>query len=301
MGWATSALLSAVCIAMVNILDSHLISKRMPGLRAYLLCAAVVILGYGVLVFALNPFPHIENAFPVFIAVLSGVIRAAALIILLYTLKTEEVSKAVPVVYTYPVFVAIIAAFTLGESLGLLQWFAVLMVVAGAFLVSQKDEQGNLRLRVNKPFLMLFGASVLMSFGEVGTKYALDYFSFWNMYVITMFCVAGGFLILSFRPKAIKQIKSIKWSFSLAFLILLTETLALFGMILLLSAIEEGPVSLVSAISGSRPIFVLAFALLLSRIWKESLYEGKTLKEHLSYRLFATALVVAGVIVIYIS
>lgn len=301
MSWATTALLSAGFIALVNILDSHLISKRMPGLRVYLICASVVILGYGLIVLLLNPFPEAIEVFPLFIAVLSGIIRALALIIFLYTLKTEEVSKAVPIVYTFPVFVAIFALFTLGESLNLLQWAAVVMVVIGAFIVSQKDGIKGLRLQVNKVFLILLGSSILMAIGEVGTKYALDYFSFWNMYVITMFCVVGGFLVLSLRSNVVKQLREIKWSFGIVFLMLLTETMAFFGMVNLLSAVEEGPVSLVSAISGSRPIFVLAFAFILSSFWRDSLYEGETLKGVLPRRLAATMLVVLGVVIIYIS
>ena len=48
--WVTTAVLSAAILGMVHVIDSHLISKRMPSFKAYLL-----VIGFFVLFISINP------------------------------------------------------------------------------------------------------------------------------------------------------------------------------------------------------------------------------------------------------
>ena len=41
--WVNAAILSAAIMGVVNITDSHLLSKRMPGFRAFLLPVAIAL------------------------------------------------------------------------------------------------------------------------------------------------------------------------------------------------------------------------------------------------------------------
>ena len=173
MDWITAALLSAVSIGMVNILDSHLITKRMPSLRAYLMMVSIFILGYAIVISILTPLPEGVAAWPLVVAIISGLIRSAGLGILLYTLKTEEVSRVVPVVYTYPVLVAILAGPILGESLGMLQWIAIFIVVTGAVMVAVKRNHKGITGWLGRSFLLLLLASLSLAVAEVAGKYAL--------------------------------------------------------------------------------------------------------------------------------
>ena len=301
MDWATAALLSAVSIGMVNILDSHLITKRMPSLRAYLLIASIFILGYTVVISILTPLPEGVAAWPLAVAIFSGLIRSTGLGIFLYTLKTEEVSRVVPVVYTYPVIVAILASPILGESLGILQWMAILIVVSGAVLVAVRRNSKGVAGRLGKSFLLLALASLSLAVAEVAGKYTLDYISSWNLYWITAFCVVGVFLAISLRRSVIKQIGGVVKQTKTMLTVFTAETLAVIGMILLFWALQRGPVSLVSTISGSRPLFVFIFAWLLSRIWKGFLLEEKTVGTALTVRLLATVMIIGGIAIIYLA
>jgi len=301
MDWITAALLSAVSIGMVNILDSHLITKRMPSLRAYLMMASIFILGYAIVISILTPLPEGVAAWPLVVAIISGLIRSAGLGILLYTLKTEEVSRVVPVVYTYPVLVAILAGPILGESLGMLQWIAIFIVVTGAVMVAVKRNHKGITGWLGRSFLLLLLASLSLAVAEVAGKYALGYITSWNLYWITAFCVAGIFLTISLRRSVIKQISSVVKQTKTMLIVFTKETLAVVGMVLLFWALERGPVSLVSTISGSRPLFVFIFAWLLSRLWKGFLLEDKTVGTALAIRLLATAMIVAGIAIIYLA
>ena len=299
--WATLALLGAAAIGVVNILDSHLISRRMPSFRAFLLLVGAVMLVYGLVIFYLFPLPEDVGTWPMVVAVTSAVFRIASVTIMLYTLRTEEVSRVIPVFHIYPVFVAIIAVPLLGEVLGYLQWLAIVIVVAGAVMVSAKRKPSGTTTWLGKSFLLLFGAGLLMAIADVASKYALDYISFWNMFWISAFCMSGIFLLISLRPWVLKELGNMRQRKSVMGLLVFSETLAVIGIILIFRAMETGPVSLVSTITGSRPVFVLVFVLILSRFRSGFLLEEQSGKGMLSLRLIATAMIVGGIAIIYLA
>jgi drug/metabolite transporter (DMT)-like permease len=194
--WASTATLSATILGWVNILDSHLISRRMPGLRAFLLPVGISHLSYGLLFFYLFPLPDITSITPVLVAIASAIARTAAITIMLYSLKRRDVARVIPVVYTYPIFVAIMAVPLLGETLHYLDWLAVIIVVTGAVTLSaEKNTSGSIN-RLSKPSILLFASSIFFAIADICGKYALTYISFWNMFSLTAFCMSGTFFLL---------------------------------------------------------------------------------------------------------
>jgi len=300
LNWTSIAVLSAVIIAWVNIVDGHLLSKRLPGLRTFLLPLGIIHLIYGLLLFYLFPLPEGVSPGTLLVAVASGIFRTAAIIIMLYYLKREEVSRVVPVVFTYPIFVAIIAVLLLGETLGYLQWLAVIIVVAGAVTLSVRQSPFGSTTRLDKSFLLLLGASLLFALADIASKYALAYISFWNMTCLTVFCLSGIFLLVSLRPEVLRQLTGMERRNSTLGLIAFNETLAPVASVLSFLALQTGPVSLVSTIIGSRPIFVLIFALVLSRFFPDFLV-WQARRWMLALRLMATAMIVSGIAIIYLS
>lgn len=298
--WISIAISSAAALGMVNILDSHLISKRMPSLRAFLLPVGLLTLVIGLIFLCLFPLPGNLSTWPLVVAVASGLLRAASVTIMLYTLKREEVSRVVPVVSIYPVFVVIMAVPLLGETLNYLQWLAIAIVVAGAVMVSIKRSPGNPANWLGGTFFLLLGSSLLMALSDVASKYALSYISFWNMYWVSAFCVSGIFLLISLRRHVVKELANIKRPRPILLLVLVGETLVVAGVILLFWAMERGPVSLVSTIAGTRPIFVVIYALILSRFWPAFLFLQPG-RAALVLKLAAISLIVGGIAIIYIS
>ncbi len=271
----------------------------MPGLRVFLLPVSIFYLIYGLLSFYLVPLPEGIGILPVLVAVASGILRTTAAIIMLYNLQKEEVSRVIPVVYTYPIFVAILAVLFMGETLGYLQWLAIIIVVAGALMVSVRQSPSGSTIWLGKPLLLLFGSSLLFAMADVTSKYALAYISFWNMFSITAFCISGIFLLVSMRPHILRQLSSMERRNSAIALLAFNETLAPVGIVLLFWALERGLVSLVSTIASSRPVFVVIFALILSRILPE-FTEWQPGKRMLALRLVATAMIFCGITIIYL-
>jgi drug/metabolite transporter (DMT)-like permease len=271
----------------------------MPGLRAFLLPVSIFHLFYGLLLFYLVPLPEGIGILPVLVAVVSGIFRTIAVTIILYNLQKEEVSRVIPVVYTYPIFVAIMAVLFMGETLGYLQWLAIIIVVAGAVMVSVRQSPSGSTIWLGKPLLLLFGSSLLLAMADVTSKYALAYISFWNMFSLTAFCISGIFLLVSMRPRILSQLSSMERRNSAIALLAFNEILAPVGIVLLFWALERGPVSLVSTISSSRPVFVVIFALILSRILP-GFMEWQPGKGILALRLVAIAMIFGGITIIYL-
>src|SRR4030042_539340 len=205
MTWITASLIVAA-LGLVNVIDSHLITRRMPSLRAYLLPAGIIHIIYGLIFFNLYPLPGGVPVFVWFIAAIAAITRTIAILLMLKTMCTEEISRVIPVAYIYPVFVAILAVPLLGETLNWLQWVAIFITVAGAVLISVRwrGQKGVAELR--QSFVLLFASSILFGVSNVATKYALDYLSFWNMYSISDICYGTVFFLFSARPGVLKEL-----------------------------------------------------------------------------------------------
>jgi len=298
--WITAAIVAAAGMGVVAILDSHLLTKRLPGLRSFLLPVGVMHLVFGLIVFGIRPFPEEVGTVPLLVAFGSGIIRSAGGLLMLNTMRSQEISRVIPVVHTFPIFVAILAVPVLGETLGYIQWLSIFMTVAGAVLISvQRDSDGQ-GARLHKSFAILLASSLFMGVANTGSKYALDYISFWNMYSINGICFGTVFLLISARPKILNEIKQMNQRGLALSLLTLNELLVVAGVILSFWAMEQGPVSLVSTIMGARPAFVFIFALALSRIFPAVL-EERLSRGIIVMKIISIAFIIGGVTLLTLS
>jgi len=236
----------------------------------------IIHLAFGLVILGLYPLPGEVGITPLLVAFASGVVRSAASLLMLQAMRTEEVSRIIPVVHTFPIFVAILAVPFLGETLSYMEWLAIPVTVAGAMLISVRRGAGGQGARLRKSFAMLMGSSLLLGVANTMGKYALDYISFWNMYSINAICFSIIFLLLSVRPRILNEIRDMKGRNQALALLSLNECIAMAGILLSFWAMEEGPISLVSTILSVRPGFVFIYALTLSRFFPAVLEERLT-------------------------
>jgi len=295
--WINAAILSAAVMGLVNVIDSHLLSRRLPSLGSYLLPVGIFQLIYGLILLVIFPLPGGLEVLPLVAAISASILRAVAITIMLYTLTREDVSRVIPVVHIYPIFVAITAVVLLDESLVYLQWLAIFIVVAGAVMVSLKQSPSGNNIRVGKPFILLFASSLLVAGADVTSKYALQYISFLNLYGVGSLCMAFFFLSVSVRSSVFQELRTIKQRGSAIALFILNQLLAPVGIALSFWAIGMGPVSLVSTILSSRPIFVFIYALVLGRFFPVFL-EWHPTRTTLVIRVIATAMIFGGIAII---
>ncbi|MFH0941766.1 MAG: EamA family transporter [Chloroflexota bacterium] len=297
--WFTTALLSAALLGAVNIFDSHLITRRMPSLRAYMLPISLLALCLGVIFLFLFPMPAGLGAGTLALAITSAIIRSASAYLLLVALKREEVSRVIPVASTFPIFVALAAVPLLGETITGLKWFAITIVVAGAVMVSLRERPGRNLARLSPAFFQLIGSSLLMAAANVTSKDVLDRLSFWNLYAITVLCMGAMFLIISARPAVLRELAAMPRKASSLALVMANNLMVVAAMVAFFWSLEHGPASLVSTITSSRPVFVFVYAFLISR-FSPSFLEWQYGRRMLALRLLAITMICGGIIIIYL-
>ena len=294
MTWITAAITAAAIMAVVSIVDSHLISKRLPSLRAFLFPIGIMHITVGLIILNLYPLPAGTGTTPLMVAIGSGFIRVAGALPMLKAMRSEEVSRIIPVVNTSPIFVVILAVPILGETLGYTEWLAIFMTVAGAVLISIRRNSTGQGVRLHKPLMVLIISSMLFGVATTASKYALDYITFWNMYGLNATCMGTVFLLFSVHPRTLKEVRDISKRNQVLVLILLNECIAVVGIILSFWAIERGRVSLVSTISSVRPAFVFVIALALSLFFPAVLSERLS-RDIVVIKIISIGLVIGGV------
>lgn len=296
--WATAAVLAAASIGLVNIIDSHLIANRMPSFRSFLIPPGILMAVFAAVIGGIYGLPPGLDGWPLAAVLGSVILRVLAITISLQTMRTEEVSRIIPVVHTYPIFVALAAVPLLGESLLWLDWVAIVTVVSGAVLISLRGGIG--RPRLGPSFYKLMGASLMMAGADVTAKYALDYVNYWQLYWLAAVAMAVIFLGIGLRRQAWRQLRDMAQRNRTMLLIGANESIGLLGGLLLFFAISSGPVSLVSTINSSRPFFVLVFAIIASLV-VPSYGRWRGGRRTLILRVVATLMIVGGISLIYLK
>jgi drug/metabolite transporter (DMT)-like permease len=162
------------------------------------------------------------------------------------------------------VFVAILAVTILGETLGAGRWVAIIVVVAGAFTISLRTSNGGKILRLTRAFPILIGASIFTALALLTGKYALEELSVWLVFSLRNYGMVVVFVFL-WRPGAFGELFRAVRNWRTMLLLFLAEySLAPLAVVLNVTATSLGPVSLVSTLTATRPVFVFIFGSILS-------------------------------------
>lgn len=298
--WLLLALVSAATIGAVGVIDSHFITRRMPSLRAYLLIVGLSTLAMSAMGLLVFPFPAGLAWHPLWAAIGAAGIRTAAVIIMLYVLQKEDVARVIPLMATAPVFVAVLAFIFLGERLAVLQWVGVLLAVGGAVLISFKHDGGVSRFESRSFFLMLV-SSLLFAASDVTSKYAMSYLSFWNNASISFFVTAVIIILICLRAPVVREILGIRPRWITMLAASFNQVMAIAAMVLAFSAIQQGPVSLVSSVMSTRPLFVFVYALALGYLWPGFLIPAPADRKSLAIKLTATLMIITAMAVISLA
>ncbi len=224
-GWIIAAIGASILFDIINNLDSPLLNRRLPSLRAFLLLTSLVILVAIQPFIYFNPIPAGTETTILVSAVVSALMRVIAIILMLFSLKGEEVVGVAPRVYRYPVLVARAAVPLLGESLTVLQWLAVIIVAGGTILVAIHPQVGNVvsTLRKKLPYIIL--AALLFAAADLSGKYALKVLSSYTLYWMSMLSLAVICIAFSLRSEVLRSLNNLPDPRSTALIILLNEAL----------------------------------------------------------------------------
>lgn len=297
--WILPALASPVIFAAVSLGDKLIISRQGLRLGGFFLFVATAQLLIAAVIMAVKGWPADAPVTSLLASYAGGLLWGLALMLMFLVLRREEVSRVTPVWQSSPIFAAIFAVLALGESLAWHGWLAVLLVVTGAVAVSAERGKGGLAAFALRPtFFLLIAGAVLVALGQLLLKVGSEDLNVWHNMA---FRGTGLFTAMGLpwaRPQYVSAL--FRWARNPvhALSITLTEGAGPFaGNLFLLIAIENGPVSLVSALLGARPIFVLAGTLALGAVARDLLGERIT-RSDVTLKVAATAAVVAGIVII---
>jgi drug/metabolite transporter (DMT)-like permease len=289
------ALLSAGTLGMVTVLDKRLASNNLPTLASFYMGTLIALVGYATVALISTGIPANIATDRMVAAIASGLCWGGALAMMFLGFKYEEASRASAIIHTFPVFVAILAVLILGETLGPGQWIAIIVVVAGAFLISLKPTDGGGMFQMTRAFPILIGASLFTASALLTGKYALAELPVWFVYSIRNYGMAVVFVFL-WRPGAFRQLfRAVRNWRTLLLLFAAEFSLAPLAVALNVAAISMGPISLVATLTATRPIFVFIYGTIFSLPALKLLDEPLD-RPTLAVKLVAIIMVVGGIV-----
>ena len=293
MDWTILGILGAATFAVVSVLDKRLISVSLPSLSSYYLWTGMGRFLWGALAPLVFGFGINDYGWHLVAAIVAGLIWGGALALMALGFRLEEASRVTAVTHSFPVFSALLAVIFLDETLGPLQWGAIIVVVLGAIMVSLRGGAGRGLLRLNRAFPVIVASALCYAISFFAAKYALQEVSVWTLFSIRQLGMASVFLVLG--RNAWREVPLVVRSRTALGLMLVTEFfLAHIALIFTLLAIEGGPVSVVSTLAGTRPLFVFLYTILLSASWWRFVDEPLE-RNVLAVKLASIAMIIGGV------
>jgi drug/metabolite transporter (DMT)-like permease len=256
--WIIFSLTSSFLFAIVSVIDKYGVfdsTNLSPKfLNMYVgfsnaIVGAIVLLFFGVTDF----FSSIT-----LLALTVGMIQGLSLIILFWSLKNNDVTRVMPIWSAYPIWVLLIALTLTNEVLTFSQLLCILLLISGSIIANIKiDKSSPLKFSIKSFIILIFG-TLLFGLSQVINKEVVQ-----NIPVIEAFGFRGIGVCLTlaipfskrdnlvFLAKYVSNWKKSKYIFT-------AETfLATFAYLTILYSLVNGPVSLVAAISGTRPVFIV--------------------------------------------
>jgi|TARA_B100001971_G_scaffold86380_1_gene79851 drug/metabolite transporter (DMT)-like permease len=293
--WIILAVFSAALFGLITAIEKRIIDHHLPNLGVYYASIAFSLFIPAVIVFLATGVPDETSTYSLVMATLSGSTWGVGLAMVFWGYKLEEASRASAIVHTFPVFVAIVALFWLDETLVPGQWAAIIVIVAGAFVISIRRSDGRGIFRLSQAFPILICGSLLTALSHLFAKSALDdHLTVWMTYSIRAAAMGVAFAFLA-KPAAFVELLRVLRNWRTLALILIADfLLAPVASISLTRATGLGAISLVAAVAATRPFFVFMVSTFFS-IERIKLLNEPLERDTLALKVIALVMIVGGI------
>jgi drug/metabolite transporter (DMT)-like permease len=282
--------------AVVSLLDKTVMYRYAHHPMTLPLLIGISQTTVGILVLAFAGLPAEATLTNVALAASSGLLFGLGGQILIRILYTQEVSRTIPVFHTFPLFAAIVAFVFLDERLTIVQWLAVFATVVGAVLLSVRIDAKYRTFLLHRSFFCLMVGSAIAGSAHVAGKAAVDELPVLFTHGVRMLALGILFLGFNARRGPYEEVRAFVRERSRALLFVGANELVIANASLLVAlyALSLGPASLVTALLGTRSLFVVAYSVTLALVWKGALGE-ETHRSAVVVKVIATAVIVAGI------
>ena len=266
MTWIVITIIAHFFNAIVSVTDKHIVSNTALKPVAYTFYSGV----FQVLFLFLIPFIGftVPQSRLLLIGVGTGALFILTLLIFYRALKISEASRVVPVIgATIPIFTVVLSYIILGEILTAVQLLAFVFFVIGGFLLSLKQTRGAFSLFPGFKLTILAGFLFALYYTLIKLLYLdVEFFDGFILLQIGGF-IGSLFLLISKsnREKIFSTPEKIKKG--TAYLFIPNKILAAVVAILIFYAIsmEDSKISIINSLQAFQYVFVLFFAIILSR------------------------------------
>lgn len=262
MTWFILALLAPLLYSIVNLIDDNLLRFIYKG--AHLATVISGLLGATplLLLFFVDLVDIPVRLVIMMIAV--GFLTCLYYFFYFRSLQAESPSVVIAMLGLVPATVPVLAYFLLGERLVFYQLLGLIMVIlATAWLAVG----GIKKFKISKALVPILTVVLLMDTTFLMSKYVYDKVDFFPAYM--WFCVGLGlggvyFIFVMLFSRSVHDLSLFKRNIHhLLGLFILTEMFAVVAEFVSNKAISQGPVSLVVAIGGIQPVYLVLIALML--------------------------------------
>lgn len=304
MSWFFIALIGPFLWSIGNHIDKILIEKyfKSRSMGSLLIISSLVglLVAPIILIFRTDVL-NISLAF-ISLMFLSAILYIVFVWSYLKALEKDEASVVVPFYQLIPVFAFVLGFLFLGETISVVQFFAMLLIIAGATILSfEIDEDNKFKLRKSTVFFMII-SSLSSALESVIFKYVLLGEDFWitNFWSFVWVGIIGlGLLIFVpfYRSEFIYVIKNN--SKKIIGLNGLNEILAIIGNVVTNFAFLLAPITLVLLANAYQPIFVLIIGVILTIFFPKIITEKIHIK-HLTQKIIAVIVMLIGTYFLFI-
>lgn len=291
--WIIFSILAAFCWSISYIIDKYIVTKLVRNPLVPIVALGIFGLIASAAVYFIHGFPPLSN-FNILLSIIAGVIWGFGSIFYFRVVKTEEISRIVPIYHISPIFVSIFAGIFLGEIFTPIKYLGIILLVMGAVFVSSKN---FLSIKVGKAFWSLILSAVFFASSYVLQKYLLNFADFWTIFAHMRIgsALALAPIMFLYFPELIRNIK--EYGNRVIFAISASEIMNLTALVFIAIAASIGYITLVNTMSSLDSFFVLLFTVVLSRFFPSILKEEIS-KSIILQKVLAISLIFAGVILI---
>ncbi len=259
--WILLSLLSALLMAVVNLIDKYVLVHLVKSALVPLTVLGAIGLVPSLAILALKGGTGLEGP-ELLLALGAGLAFLAMGYFYFRAAQVEEISRVVTLYYLSPALVAVIAPFLLGESLTARKYLGIALLIAGAALVSLRWPPAFRRGPAVR--LMLAAAAALAAY-SLATKVVLSSGDFWTVFALARLGMFLGTIPIALRHRAVLRAEVAgRRGRKVVLFMAGNEVLAMAGAVVFTLAASRGPIAVVNALATTQPFFVLILSLPLT-------------------------------------
>ena len=292
--WVIVALCSSALFGVVTIIDKRLLDHHLPGVSVLYLWIALVLTGYCLPIILFAGLPRHVPTESLMMAFASGIFIGIGLAAMFIGLKSDEATRAIAITQTNPIAVAILAILFLDETLNVVQWVSIVLIIIGTILISLRKFADHRVFLPSRSMPVLLISSIGLGTGFYSAKYALGSLDIWEVFALQQLGVVFVFTAFALPSVWKSLFLALRKKNTLLLMIFGEAILPIIAIILGLLASDLGPISLVSAVLSTRPLFVFIISTLLSTSrWK--LMDDNLTKQTLLIKGVSISLIITGI------